>query len=147
MADIIFREYTSADIPALISLWSDIFGDSHETVSCFFRVLPDTGSCFVAECGGVICGMASVLTDLTLKNGNSSIKAAYIYAVATDRRSRCKGIGGTLSRMAADFGRKNGAEIISTLPASDGLYHMYEKAVGLNRSLKREKITACLRAS
>ena len=143
MAEMLFREYRSSDIPALTSLWTNIFGDSESLVSAFFRILPETGTCFVAECGSEITGMASVLTDLLLKDGGSSRKCAYIYAVATDERFRGAGIGGTLSRMAADYGRKHGAEIICTLPADDGLYTMYEKTAGLNNTLIRKKISIC----
>ena len=141
MADISFREYRPSDIPALISLWTDIFGDSEPLVSAFFRVLPDIGTCFIAECGGELSGMASVLTDLLLKDGENCTKCAYIYAVATDECFRGAGIGGTLSRMAAEFGREQGAEIICTLPADDGLYAMYEKTTGLNNTLRRKKIS------
>ncbi len=142
MAEPVFREYTSADIPALISLWINTFGDSSETVTCFYNVLPYIGSCFIAECDGELAGMASVLTDLTLNYGSTRTKCAYIYAVATESRFRGKGIGGTLSRMAADYGREHGSEIISTLPANDGLYSMYAKTVGLNDALRREKLSA-----
>ncbi|MCR4607516.1 MAG: GNAT family N-acetyltransferase [Oscillospiraceae bacterium] len=139
MAEVLYRQYRHADIPALISLWESIFGDGPEVVSGFFKVLPEIGSCFVAEQDSRIAGMASVITDLTLKGGCSSTKCAYIYAVAVEYSFRGAGIGGTLSRMAADFGRKNGARIISTLPANEGLYSMYEKTAGLERTLRREK--------
>ena len=141
MAETVFREYSPPDIPELTSLWVDIFGDSGKLVSAFFRVLPDIGTCFVAECGNEIAGMASVITDLLLKERCGCRKCAYIYAVATDKRFRGAGIGGTLSRMAADYGKKHGAEIICTLPADDGLYAMYEKTTGLNNTLTRKKVT------
>ena len=142
MTEVLYRKYGTADIPALVSLWADIFGDSPETVSCFFDVLPETGSCFVAECGGRLCGMASVLTDLTLKSGNSIVKCAYIYAVAVEPSFRGAGLGGTLSRLAADYGKNQGAAIIATLPANEGLYSMYAKTCGLDKVLKREKTSA-----
>ncbi len=142
MAETIFREYRTSDVPAIISLWGRIFGDSYRTVSGFFSILPGIGSCFVAEQGGRICGMASVLTDLVLRCGDTSMKCAYIYAVATDDDFRDQGIGGTLSRMAAEFGKDNGAKIISTLPANEGLYAMYEKTIGLDKTLRRRKASA-----
>ena len=43
MAEMLFREYRSSDIPALTSLWTNIFGDSESLVSAFFRILPETG--------------------------------------------------------------------------------------------------------
>ena len=139
MPEMVFRQYRLADIPALISLWEGIFGDGPEVISGFFRVLPEIGSCFVAEQDSRITGMASVITDLMLKDVGCSTKCAYIYAVAVESSFRGAGIGGTLSRMAADFGRKNGANIISTLPANEGLYSMYEKTIGLDKTLRREK--------
>ncbi len=142
MCDPVFREYTSADIPFLTSLWMEIFGDSEGTISAFFKVLPDIGTCFVAECGSEIIGMTSVLSDLLFKDGLHCEKCAYIYAVAVDSRFRGKGIGRTLSHLAADRGIKDGAEIIATLPAEEGLYSMYARTLGLEDTLKREKITA-----
>ena len=142
MTDQVFREYTSSDIPALTVLWTDIFGDTAETVACFFRVLPKIGSCFVAECGGEIAGMTSVLTDQRYVYGEACVPCAYIYAVAIDPRHRGAGIGARLSRMAEEYGRENGAQIIATMPADEGLYIMYEKTLGLKKTLRRRKIFA-----
>lgn len=142
MSDPVFREYTSSDIPALTSLWMEIFSDSEGTISAFFKVLPDIGTCFVAESSGEIIGMTSVLTDLQFKDGLHCVKCGYIYAVAVDIRFRGAGIGGTLSRMAAEYAREHGAEIIATLPAEEGLYLMYARTIGLEYTLMREKITA-----
>ncbi|MBR0353213.1 MAG: GNAT family N-acetyltransferase [Oscillospiraceae bacterium] len=142
MTEPLFREYTPGDIPALTVLWTDVFGDTAEIVTCFFRVLPEIGSCFVAECNGEIAGMASVLTDQRYVNGESCVPCAYIYAVAVDLRYRGAGIGAKLSRMAEEYGREHGAEIIATLPAEDGLYAMYEKTLGLKKTLRHRKIFA-----
>lgn len=140
MNDPVFREFTPADIPALTALWSDVFGDGAGSISCFFRVLPEIGTCFAAEYGGQIIGMTSVLTDLRYTAGDDSVKCAYIYAVAVDPSFRGAGIGAKLSRIAAGYGREHGAEIIATLPADDGLYSMYEKTLGMKSTLTREKI-------
>ena len=140
MNEPVFREYTSNDVPALTALWSGIFGDGTGSISCFFRVLPEIGTCFAAECGGRIVGMTSVLTDLRYIAGNSSVKCSYIYAVAVDPAFRGAGIGAKLSRMADGYARAHGAEIIATLPADDGLYSMYEKTLGMKNTLMRKKI-------
>lgn len=147
MSEPVFREFQPSDVPALTALWSDVFGDGTGSVSCFFRVLPEIGTCFAADCGGRIIGMTSVLTDLRYTAGDSSVKCAYIYAVAVDPSFRGAGIGGKLSRMAAGYGREHGAEIIATLPADDGLYSMYEKTLGMKNTLSRKKITAEAAAS
>ncbi len=131
------REYMPADIPALTDLWSRIFGDSRSLAASFFRLLPGMGSCFAAEKNGVLCGMASILTDLTLHCDEQEIRCAYLYAVAVEPRFRGKGIGAALSRAAKLHARQNGAELFTTLPAEPGLYPMYEKTVGTVFRLKR----------
>ncbi len=139
------REYTENDIPALISLWMEIFGDSRTLVETFFRLLPKIGSCMVAESSRSICGMASMLTDCCLAGGSSTfrdtaIHFGYLYGVAVRPEYRGKGIGAALSRAAAQYARAKACEYVSTLPADAGLYSMYEKTIGTSCRLKRAKV-------
>ena len=145
MTETQIREFTESDIPRLISLWTEIFGDTQALVETFFRLLPHIGSCMVAERDGAICGMASMLTDFLLTDGNSAFsdsekRFGYLYGVAVQPESRGKGIGTALSRAAAEYARSNACEYISTLPADTGLYSMYEKTIGTVCRLKRTKV-------
>ena len=140
MTEPLIREYEKEDIPALVSLWSSVFGDSPQLAGTFFRLLPGTGTCLVAEENSTVCGMSSILTDLRVCLGERCFSCAYLYAVAVDPSFRGHGLGSGLSKAAADFGRQGGAELICTLPADEGLYSMYEKAIGTRFCLSRSPI-------
>ena len=134
------REYETKDIPALVSLWTSVFGDSPQLADTFFRLLPGTGTCLVAEENSTVCGMASIPTDFRVFLEERSIPCAYLYAVAVEPSLRGRGLGSGLSKAAADLGRRIGAELICTLPASESLYAMYEKAIGTRYCLTRSRI-------
>lgn len=137
MADYNIREYRHEDIPALIVLWQEIFGDTKHVVSEFFCILPGMGTCMVAELDGEIVGMTSVLTALELITDTKPVRCGYIYAVATRSAARHMGIGAALTRRACDWAREHGAELLCTLPAEDSLYAWYEDLMGVNCALYR----------
>lgn len=136
--DIVTREYTSGDVPALTELWVRVFGDTEEFVSGFFRMLPDMGSCVLIEKNGRIIAEACVITgfELQLAGGGAS-ECGYIYAVAVDGAFRGRGIGKALVKAAARLARDRGARIVCTLPATAELYGFYSGAAGLVPALSR----------
>lgn len=143
MADFSLREYREDDVPALCALWQKIFGDDARFISGFFRLLPETGICLVAEKDGRIAGMSSVLLALSLvRPGAGSEGCGYIYAVAAEPSCRHGGIGAALVRASAEAARLRGAGIICTLPAEDSLYAWYEKLLGLSCVLRRSSFDA-----
>ena len=139
----IIREYSPSDVPALISLWEDTFGDSKEFISDFFDMLPQMGTCILAERNGTIIAEASVITELEIISDVGMVfgKCAYIYAVAADKKHRGEGLGIDVSRAAYNYAKDHGIEIICTLPADNGLYSFYNKACGFDSSLHRRKYT------
>lgn len=140
MADeIITREYTPDDIPALTALWTRVFGDTEEFVSGFFRMLPNMGSCVLMEAGEKVIAEASVITgfELQLAKGGAP-ECGYIYAVAVDETFRGRGLGKELVEAAVRLAREREAFIICTLPASGTLYEFYSDAAGLVPALRRE---------
>lgn len=139
MADYTIREYEARDIPALIKLWQEVFGDTEEVISAFFRLLPEMGGCMVAELEGSIVGMTSAITGLELiVPGNAPQRLGYIYAVATAETARHRGIGAALTKRACTLARDKGAGILCTLPAEDSLYAWYEELMGVKCALYRE---------
>lgn len=138
-SEIITREYSSDDIPALTELWVRVFGDTEEFVSGFFRMLPDFGSCVLMECEGRIIAEASVITgfELQLAKGGAP-ECGYIYAVAVDEAFRGRGLGKELVKAAVGLAREREAYIICTLPANAELYGFYADAAGLAPALCRE---------
>ena len=145
MTDVLIREYTETDVLALVSLWTDIFGDSETFAGLFFEHLPKLGTCMVAEKDGAICGMASIL-PYRWSNGTETdpvsepLSFGYLYGVAVRPELRGKGIGTAVSQAAVQYARNNHTGYICTLPADAGLYAMYEKTIGTVYRLKRRKI-------
>ena len=138
MNSVCFREYRTDDLPALKTLWVRVFGDPPELVDDFFRLLPGMGSCFVAEEGGRLHAMASVITGFQLLvPGQAQKNCAYLYAVATEEAARGRGLGAAVSRGAAQLGRKAGAEILCTLPAEHSLYDWYWDILSLRHVSSR----------
>ena len=143
MTDACIREYLAEDGPQLISLWSRVFGDPPELAAAFFRLLPELGTCCVAERDGRILGAAYMVTAFTLQHpGFTPVRCGYLYAVAVEEAARGQGLGELVSRGAAALGREAGAEILTTLPAEESLYAWYERILRLGRRSTRVRFQA-----
>ena len=138
-----FRPYRRADGPELTALWVRIFGDPPELVEQFYTLLPWMGSCCVAEEAGKLKGMAHLLHGFTLLQPDARPRGCgYLYAVAVEEDARGRGLGAELSRRAAGLGREQGAELLCTLPAEEGLYRWYGDVLSLNCRCDRRVYTA-----
>ena len=141
-----FRSYRPEDpgeLNQLTALWTQVFGDPPALIETFYRTLPYMGSCCVAEEDGCILGMAHMLNGFTLlQPGQAPRVCGYLYAVAVSEKARCRGLGAELSRRAAAAGRKQGAELICTLPAEEGLYGWYGRILSLTHRCSRTVYTA-----
>ena len=85
-----FRPAVKSDLPGIIALWREAFGDSPEAVSYFFKSFPGCIS-YVADDGGEVVSMVHALPQ-TL---SPDIPAAYVYAVATLRSHRERACAGS----------------------------------------------------
>ena len=135
------REYTKEDIPRLVELWEEAFGDRRSFIEAFYRMLPDMGSCTVGEEDGKIVAMANVLAGQELPHANSPKvpECGYLYAVAVDRDYRGRGFGAEITRAGYDLAVKREAWIICTLPADDSLREFYKKTLDFETALYRKK--------
>ncbi len=123
MERLIVRQYSKEEIPRLTELWVAAFGDDRALIGRFFELLPEMGTAYIAEYGGRIVGMASVLAAVI-----DGLRCGYVYAVATDEKYRGKGIGTAMMRYCRErFPR------LCTLPASAELYEWYEKCLGTDK--------------
>ena len=126
------RPYLPADRGQLIDLWSRVFGDPPDLVESFYDLLPYMGSCCVAAESGKVLGMAHLIHGLTLwQPKQTPVTCGYLYGVAVAEEARGRGLGGELSRGAAELGRAQGAELLCTLPAEESLYRWYERILNL----------------
>ena len=133
MTDLTLREYRPGDVPALSLLWREVFGDPLRMTAEFYALLPDMGSCVVAEREGKLLGAAYTVTDFTL----GEKRAAYLYAIGVLPEARGRGLGKRLTKEAAALGRALGADFVCTLPANAPLYPWYEEQIGVRCALYR----------
>lgn len=124
------REYRPEDVPGLISLWCDVFGDERALVERFFELLPSMGTGFVVERLDETIG-AAYLLDVQLHTPSALPgRCSYIYAVAVEPEQRGQGLGGALVRSCLRQARLRGDKAVFTLPASPLLYRWYERTIG-----------------
>ena len=129
-----FRPATKSDLPGIISLWQEAFGDSPEAVSYFFKSFPDCIS-YVAEDGGEVVAMVHALPQ-TL---SPDTPAAYVYAVATRRSHRGKGLCRALMAFAEADLHASGFACAVLTPGELGLFDYYE-TLGYETAFTRRRV-------
>lgn len=138
MNDITLRRIQPRDEAALAALWRACFGDSDGFIAAFLAAINTLGGGVAAEIDGRVVGAAYALCAQTLRTPDgATARVGYIYGVGVDSSCRSRGIGRAVTRAARDLALDLGAEIISTLPASPGLYAWYEDVLGVQRRLCR----------
>ncbi len=126
-------------VPALVELWMEAFGEEKEAVLPFFREIFPLCRAWQAEENGTLCAMAYALPQ-TVRNGEKSWPAAYLYAVATKKEYRGKGIASRLLQEMEQALRKEGFAGLLLVPANPGLFAFYEK-LGLLPFSFRDRVT------
>ena len=130
--DVEINEYSPDDVPALTTLWREVFSDEASLIESFFELLPSMGTGLTAKSGGELLGAAYVLCSELWCEDNSRKKLGYIYAVAVDAAARSNGIGAELVRACKRWCWENGIELIATLPAEPSLYAWYSRRAGFS---------------
>lgn len=118
----IFKHPELEEIPQLLMLWKDVFGE-YDGFWELFRdtaFLPDHCRC-ITEDGQVSAG----LYWFDCSCGQDKI--AYIYAVVTDPRHRGKGLCRLLMEDVHELLKQGGYASAMLVPADDGLREMYRK--------------------
>ena len=117
-----FRIAEKSDISQIVALWGEAFGDSRESVEEFFRTFPNCLS-YVAEEDGEVLAMVHGLPQIL----SPDTKAVYLYAVATAKAHRGKGLCRKLMAFAeADLQSRGFAACVLT-PGEPSLFGFYEK--------------------
>lgn len=114
------------DREGLISLWEEAFGDNREAIELFLskRALPQ--NTIVAEKNGKIASMLFLL-DGKIKVGKSELNAYYLYAAATLKEFRGKGIMAQMLEAAKELAFTRKIDLICLKPAEKSLYDFYKK--------------------
>lgn len=114
------RRADAADLPGIVSLWTEAFGDGEKDVLDFFAAFSCCRS-YVTESGGQIAAMVHALPQ-TL---SPAVPAAYLYAVATRRAFRGRGLCRALMAFAERDLREQGTCCCALSPAEPGLFDYY----------------------
>lgn len=101
-------------------LWNEAFGDSFDEIEKFLNLYINNILLYVED--RFVKGMLSLLP---LHRG--SIQGSYIYAVATETKSRNRGICSKLIRYAVQYASENRSSFVLLVPAEKSLYKFYKK--------------------
>lgn len=111
-----------ARIPGLRKLWKQAFGDTEDFLDLFFSAAHSPDRCLCATEG------ETVAAALYWLDGECrGRKLAYIYAVATDRAFRGRGLCRALTDRAHSILQTRGYAGAVLVPGEPGLFAMYEK--------------------
>lgn len=139
------RKTTPNDIPALKTLWQEAFGDEKQDIDLFFETLYPSAIGFCAEEDGDILSMLFALPQTIVKD-EKQCKAAYLYAVATKKDARGRGLCKAVFAYAEKELRKRyfGALLLS--PASEELAELYAKLGFLRQTGAKKVFLPCEKA-
>lgn len=114
------------DYPGLISLWQEAFGDGEEAIGMFLDSCYNPENTVVAEENGRIVSMLFLLEG-KMKIENKLYPSYYLYAAATAKSERGKGLMAELLAFAENIARNRKTDFICLKPAEKSLYDYYGK--------------------
>lgn len=124
---------TQKHIPALKALWQEAFGDSEDFVNSFFETAFNRDRCFTVTDGAkALCAL--YIFDCFLERK----QIAYIYAVATSKAERGKGLAKELMRHTHERLKASGYEGAVLVPGEKSLFAFYESLGYTTRGYKSE---------
>lgn len=128
-----FRFSRTEDRPALTALWQQAFGDENAFIDGFFETGYAPERSRVAVWEGRLAGMLYWF-DCDLQGQ----KIAYVYAVATEKTLRGRGIATGLMEDVHSLLRKQGYAAVVLSPGSEGLYRFYGNMGYVTAGYRRE---------
>lgn len=115
----IIEKATPADIPVLLEIWKESFGDSETFINTFFRTCPTENSRCVRMDGRPVAALYWFDCDYKGK------RLAYIYAVATDKAYRGRGLCRSLMTATHQHLQASGYSGAVLAPGNARLFSMY----------------------
>lgn len=122
-----FRLAEKSDKQQLYRLWESAFGDCESDIDCFFDGVLEFENIAVCHDGGKILSMLSLLPASIVFPNSRNARAYCVYAAATDKRYRKRGIMSRLIDFAAETAANRKADMLFLHPADEMLYSYYEK--------------------
>lgn len=120
------RNATNEDVPQLLTLWQEAFGESEADAAFYLKHRSKPQHMLVMEQEGDILGMLSML-PFDLKSGDKVFPARYVFAVATRASHQRQGISAELLSKAHEKMKSEGASASVLVPASPALFDFYRK--------------------
>ncbi len=118
------------DLPQLLSLWLEAFGQKEEPFAKrFFSTLFSCDGCFVAREGEEILSAAYALEYEALLD-QTPHRVAYLYAAATKKEHRGKGVFAALHRRIKEELTHRGLELLFLIPQTQELFDFWQKKMG-----------------
>lgn len=114
------------DREGLIALWQEAFGDSRKAVELFLDNRYSAHNTVVCEENQKIASMLYLLEGKVII-GDAILNAYYLYAAATLKEYRGKGIMAKMLEKAKILAEGRGVDLICLKPANDSLYDFYSK--------------------
>ena len=109
-------------VPALRSLWKEAFGDSDGFIDAFMNEAFSPKRCRCAFADGKLCG-ALYWFDCSFMGE----RVAYLYAVATAKAHRGKGVASSLMKNTHEYLKSQGYSIAVLVPGTKELFDFYQK--------------------
>lgn len=120
----LIKNFELKDSPQLIDLWRICFGDDREYIEGFFEAFGDkmkVGVC--CEDGKIVSALYCLPAQL--KNGEKTVEAWYVYAVATLPEYRRRGFAGSLINELKNA--DDGKQVLFLTPSSKKNRSFYKK--------------------
>ena len=122
------RTANKNDKKQLYRLWNEVFGDSEDVINTFFESVIKAENTVLAEIDGYIIS-ALYLIEAEIVSNKKAYKAYYVYAAATGKEYRKRGIMAKLLEYADSLADKRKVDYLFLHPASEKLYDYYLKNV------------------
>ncbi len=120
------RNCNISDIDGLKILWKEVFHDDQKYIDHFFDSVFSINNAFIAVDNNIPVAMMFML-PATLTVGTGIFQAGYIYAVATNKNYRGKGVMTKLERYVCEQATLGGISLLALVPSNSSLFKMYKK--------------------
>lgn len=114
------------ELPAAEALWERVFGDGAGFQRRFYALCGVAAPLILAEDGAVRSMLALPEVSLAFPDG-WSVKAGYVYALATGPEARGRGNAALLLDYAAEYARRRGCDCLLAVPAEPSLFRFFAR--------------------
>lgn len=106
----------------IIKLWIEAFGDTKETVCDYLDGMYRDDNMVIYTENGEVLSMASILPV-----SSKTRRGRYVYAVATAKKSRGKGLCREIMKFIDEFAKSRGESFLILVPAKVTLFDFYRE--------------------